>query len=254
MKRIVKFSGFILLILFAGYSTTQAQDQDEGQLWLVWEATLHPGEVSKFIDLQVEFRDHFRKTGFPYSISAWYGGNFDYYIFYPVKSYDDKDGIWEALWKAVDSWGDEKLAEMWTTVKSHRTYFIASLPEVSYMPEERRLKSGEIKYAVWDMFYLIPGKGQEFHKLMKEFNEHSRNNNIKERYQAITGDIGFEGSTVIVVLYGTDPADFWKHNMEMNHLLGEEVSEIFKKMMKLVDRRDFKQFWFSKELSYTPEE
>lgn len=68
-----------------------------------------------------------------------------------MDSYDDKTGIFDALGDAVPTFGGENFNRMWETVVSHRTYFLQSLPELSYIPEKPRLDVMDMPYAYWDI-------------------------------------------------------------------------------------------------------
>jgi len=70
----------------------------------------------------------------------------------------------------------------------------------------------------------------------------------------IKGDLGFEGSVYIGVVYGKSAADMWSQNKKMWELLGEEGGAIFQKWIGISNKRDYKQFWHSERLSYYPEE
>lgn len=252
MKRIVSKSIVIVLLALLASSFANAQEEMNEQIYFVWEATVNPAMNSEFIDLQIQFRSPFKENGFPYTISAWTDGNFHYYFFYPVESYNDKDGIYDALRAIIPIWGMENFMKMWETVLSHRTYFIRSQPEMSFYPEEPRLADGG-QYAIWDIFYVRPDKDYEMQALGKEFAALLKGKNYNDHVQVYTGDLGFEGSVYFGVLFGSDRADMWSQNEKMWELLGEEGTEFFQKWMSLVYKREFKQFWFVEELSYFPE-
>ena len=98
MKRFSFIFIIALLLLTLGTIDTIAQEENNGQLWFCWEATVNPARLNDFIELQVEFRTHFKEANFSYPISAWTDGMFHYFIFYPVKDYNEKDDIYTALW------------------------------------------------------------------------------------------------------------------------------------------------------------
>ena len=253
MKRIISRSIVFVLLALLVSTFANAQEEMDEQLWFCWEATVNPAMNSQFIDLQIEFRNPFKENGFPYTISAWTDGNFHYYFFYPVESYNDKDGIYDAIRAIIPIWGMENFLKMWETVLSHRTYFIKSQPEMSYFPEEPRLSDSEQTFAIWDMFYVRPDKEYEMQALGKDFAALLKSKNYNDVVQISTGDIGYEGSVYLGTLFGSSPKDFWSQNEKMWELLGEEGTEIFQKWMSLIWKRDFKQFWYLEELSYTPE-
>ena len=253
MKRTVKRSIIIVLLALMVGTFAKAQTEMNEQLFFVWEATVNPATNSQFIDLQIDFHSPFKENGFPYSISAWTDGNFHYYFFYPVESYNDKDGIYDALSAIIPIWGMENFMKMWETVLSHRTYFLRSQPEMSFYPEEPRLSDEEETYCIWDIFYVRPDKDYEMQALGKEFAALLKNKNYNDHVQIYSGDVGYEGSVYFGALFGSDREDLYSQNEKMWELLGEEGTEIFQKWMSLVYKRDFKQFWYLKELSYSPE-
>ena len=53
--------------------------------------------------------------------------------------------------------------------------------------------------------------------------------------------------------FGKDAADFWTANAKMWEELGEEGGEFYRKFMNLLEKREFKQFWFIESLYYQAE-
>ncbi|MEN8204074.1 MAG: hypothetical protein ABFS28_15860 [Bacteroidota bacterium] len=254
MKKLLSVLCAILLLSLLGSSVTYAQEETKGQLWFCWEATVDPAQEDQFMELQIEFRTHFKEAGFPYPISAWTDGMFHYYIFYPVKSYDEKDEIYAALWKAADLCGMDRMNKMWETVETHNTFYIRHLPEISYTPENPRLKEGEATFAVWDMMFVDPAKEMEFRQLVKKFTGMMKSAGFGDYLNFLIGDVGYEATAYLATLYGTSPADMWTENEKLWEMLGEEGQKLSREVLSLLKKREFKQFWYVKSLSYTPEE
>jgi hypothetical protein len=250
---ISKVIAILIFFSFCG-SATFAQEEGSGQLWFCWEATVNPATENEFIDLQVEFRTHFKEANFSYPISAFTDGNFHYYIFYPVKDYNEKDDIYEALWKAADLWGMDRMNNMWETVETHNTYYIRHIPELSYVPENPRLNDGETNYAVWDMLFIDPAKDMEFRRSAKEFTEMVKGVGFGDAINLFIGDIGYEATAYLWTLYGKSPGDFWTENEKLWEKLGVEGQNLNQEVLKLLKKREFKQFWYLDALSYDPED
>ena len=142
--------GVFLLAASAGYDLF-AQDENGNQLWFCWEATVHPGMQQQFGEVQMDYHSHFKEAGFPYPMYCWTDGLLGFYFFYPVNSSDDKDRIYEELWKVVPLWGEENVVKIWECVASHRTYFLREV--ASYEPENPRLSGDEQVYGFWDIIY-----------------------------------------------------------------------------------------------------
>jgi len=249
------FPKLIAILFFFSFcvSGTFAQEESSGQLWFCWEATVNPAMEDQFIDLQVDFRTHFKEAGFSYPISAWTDGAFHYYIFYPVKDYNEKDDIYAALWKAADLYGMDRMNKMWETVETHTTFFIRYIPELSYVPDNPRLKGGEPNYAVWDMFFVDPAKDAEFRLQAEKFKEMVRSSGFGDAINLHIGDIGYEGTAYLWTLYGKSAGDFWTENEKLWDKLGEEGQKLNRETLSLLKRREFRQFWYVEALSYEPD-
>ncbi len=254
MKR--NISTFIIALLLATIGSTgaNAQAENNGQLWFCWEATLIPARLNEFIELQVEFRTHFKEANFSYPISAWTDGMFHYYIFYPVKDYNEKDDIYAALWEAADLWGMDRMNKMWETVETHNTFYIRNIPELSYVPENPRLKDGEGIFAIWDMHFVEPAKDAEYRRAAKKYSEMLKGAGFGDYVNLHIGDLGYEATAYLWTLYGNSIADLWTENEKLWETLGEEGQEHNQKTLSLLKKREFKQFWYVKKLSYTPDE
>lgn len=248
------FSIVVCLFIYSSSIVTWGQEtESKGQLWFCWEATVNPARLNEFIELQVEFRTYFKEAEFSYPISAWTDGMFHYYIFYPVKDYNEKDDIYAALWKAVDLWGMDQMNKMWETVETHNTFYIRHIPELSYVPENPRLKDGETNFAVWDIHFVEPSKDAEFRLAAKDFTEMLKEAGFRDYMNLSIGDLGYEATAYMWTLYGNSIADMWTENGKLWETLGEEGQKHNQKILSLLKKREFKQFWYVKELSYNPE-
>lgn len=255
MDKFFTRSILILVLCFTGNAFAMAQDDSQGQLWFCWEATVNPSQLDEFMDLQLEIRKtHLKEAGLSYPISAWTDGLFTYYFFYPVESYNDKDVIYNELGKAIELQGNDWLSRMFSTLDNHTTWFIRWDPELSYQPENPRRNSDEGVYCIWDMFYIDSGKEQEVRNLQKRFVTALKEKGYDDYVDTYIGELGLDGYFYMGVLFGKSPADLWAQNEVMWELLGEEGNQLFNGMRKCLKKRDFKQFWYMKKLSYNPEE
>jgi hypothetical protein len=251
MKRNVSILLGVFLLAASGTSDVFAQEEKGEQLWLCWEATVHPDMQKKFVEVQMDFQSKFKEAGFSYPLYCWTDRLFGFYFFYPVDSYDDNERIYEALWKVVPLWGEENFMGMWETVASHRSYFLREV--ASYEPENPRLGEEGPSYAFWDIMYVRPEKEMEYLELLKKLNAIQQSTDFGDPVTMLYGDLGYEGSVYIGALVGKDPMDFRTQNQKMWELMGEDATAIFQKWMTLLRKREHKEFWYVKELSYIPE-
>jgi hypothetical protein len=254
MKRIFPKVFSVLVVLSLYGQVSFAQEESSGQLWFCWEATVNPARVNEFIDLQVEYRTHFKEANFSYPVSGWTDGMFHFYVFFAVDSYDEVNTIYSALGDVNEIWGADRLNRMWETVETHRTFFIRWIPELSYAPEHPRLADGEATFAVWDIMYIDPSKEAEFCQSAGKFTKMLKNAGFDDPLNFMIGDQGYEATAYLGVLYGKNQSDLWAQNEKLWSKLGEEGAQLNREVMGLLKKRDFKQFWYVKELSYDPEE
>jgi hypothetical protein len=153
-------------------------------------------------------------------------------------------------------WGEghnEMWQKLWESSDYLKDYFIWHLPDYSYMPENPRLKDDEMRYGIWDMRYIIPGKQDEYYDTIKELLALAKNKNTTEVMFSYSGSWGMELPLHIGVGLGKDAADFWNANSEMWKALGEEAGPLWRKLNSLTKKREFRQFWYNPSLSYSPE-
>lgn len=255
MKRIFPKVIVLLVILSIYGPETLAQEESRGQLWFCWEATVNPAHLDEFMDIQLEMdKMKLKEAGFSYPVNVWTDGLFHYYFFYPVDSYNDKDAIYSELGKAIELQGNDWLNRMFSTLDNHTTWFIRWDPELSYQPENPRRTGDEGIFCVWDMFYIDSGKELEVRNLQKRFLTVLKEKGYDDYVDTYIGELGLDGYFYMGVIFGKSPADLWAQNEVMWELLGEEGSQVFNEMRKYIKKRDFKQFWHMKKLSYDPEE
>ena len=251
MKRNVIILLGLFLLAASGSYELSAQEEKSERLWFCWEAEIHPGMQQQFLAVQIDFQSNFKEAGFSYPLYCWTDGLFGYFFFYPVDSYDDKDNIYEELWKAVPLWGEENLVKLWECVTSHRTYFLSEV--ASYEPENPRLSGEEQVYGFWDIMYVKPEKEMEYLELMKKLEVIQQASGFDDPVTMLHGDVGYEGSVYIGGLVAKDPMDFRTQNQKMWELMGEDATAIYQKWMTLLRKRETKEFWYLKDLSYIPE-
>lgn len=247
----------LAVCLFASGIFAEAEET-KSELVMVREFTVRPALRAQYAEAMKTIVAKCKEHNFPRSWYMWYDGDFHYYFMMPVKDYGDVDSYYEDFYAFVDKWGKEAYQEMadkaWAAVDSFYEYFIWTMPEYSYIPEEPRLKEEEIVFAIWDMYYLIPGKEKEFMDTVKDMFPLLKSKNVGDGVYWNSGAIGTKRPLYIAVLFGKDAADFWTQNNKIWEAIGEEGVKIYRKAMQFVKKNEFRQFYYVKSLSYVPEE
>jgi hypothetical protein len=128
------------------------------------------------------------------------------------------------------------------------------IPELSYTPENPRLKPGEGNFYFWDIYYIHPGKAGEYEENLKEWKSLFKSKNITESYNTLQGDIGTDNPVYAFSGRAKSAADYYTHNAKMWEMLGEEGEKLFAKDLPLIRKNEVRQGWLFHGLSYKPEE
>lgn len=234
-------------------------EEEEQKTQLIWlrEIVVKPPMASEYVAAMKDYVALCKEHNYSYAFSAWGDGNFNYFYVYTVDNYQSPIIIYEASSEMLKKWGEEKAQNfekvMRTTMSSYKDYFIEYLPEYSYIPENPRLKDEEMKYAIWDIFNVPLDKEADYFELGKKFFSLMKSKSITEAVYFYTGRLGTKRPFYFGLMFGKDAADFWTANEKMWEQLGKEGGELYQKFMKLIEKREFKQFWYIKSLSYEPE-
>lgn len=254
-KSLIVFGIFLILSLFL-FSTDSRAEEKVNRLILVREMAVKPGMAAQFRSLMRESVAKAKEYKYTYSWSTMSDGNFHFFMFMPVKDRTDIVPLFEAWNEVAKQWGeghDKMWQKLWESSDYLKDYFIWYLPNYSFTPENPRLKDDEKRYGIWDMMYIIPGKQEEFYNTLKELLALVKSKNITEDIYSYSGSWGMELPLHIGVLLGKDAGDFWNANRKIWETLGEEGQPLYQKLISLIKKRDFKQFWYNPNLSYYPE-
>ncbi len=251
MRSKINYALSLFLVIVFCSMTIHAQEKDPNKIsHFASKGKVKPSMLSKYISISKEIAAECERQNFPYTFYAWTNDEFEYYFFYPVKSRSDIGKIlkaWEDFYKVF---GKEKEQELLNTLESYEETEFRYLPELSYVPENPRLKDGEGEFILWDIAYFHPGKEKEIEEIEKEFQALFRENKITEGIDCYAGGIGTDAPVYYYVLYGKDASDFYNYNDYMWDLIGKDGRELLKKWMSLLRKREHEQLWYRPELTY----
>lgn len=142
----------------------------------------------------------------------------------------------------------EKLA---ATYESFTSYMVSYKPELSLLPARPR-PSNDSVYTIYDIWYIIPGREQEFEALAREIAALAKAKGSVDAWICLCGELGCDQPVYFYYAVDKGPAEFWDHNAEMWKALGQEGEVLNGKMIRLLRKRDMLGSWYDAELSYQP--
>ena len=259
MKNKTLFSLVALFVVCLNVLPTLAQDTErKTELWINYDMVVKPSMVNECeaVVKDMVAKDTKYKLGYQYyTVST---EDFHYSFKVQLENYGDFDNYLKAWNVVATKMGVEQHQALYNrfagTYESYSVDAAYRRYDLSYSPENPRLKWVENNFVVTDYFYIKAGKEEEFEKVMKELIALIKSKNIPEMFQAYVVAIGPDMPVYFVQLRGKSASDFWIHNEKMWEILGKEGELLFGKMKSLARKRDLRQGWYRPNLSYIPEE
>jgi hypothetical protein len=256
-SKILIFSIAVLLISCFSTVSFEAEKADKPQLNIVWDILVKPSMVGTFEAAAKEEKALYAKYEFPYSWDAYSTHDFHYYYVMKVDNFTAMDELYKAFGEIKKKMGDQYqvLMDRYAgTFEFAQSGIYKHLPELSYMPENPRLKKEEMKFLRWSFLYIKGGKEKGVEEIAKRWASLSKNKNIAESYFFYAASMGAEMPLYVVVEGGKSASDFFTQKEKHKELMGEEGMQLWKEAMSTMRRMEEKIGWSRPDLSYTPEE
>ena len=239
--------------------TSWAQDEKQkSQAYFLLDVMVRPSMIAEYETAAKEMIALNAQYNASYGWFGFQGDDFHYYFFMPVKDLADLDNMFKADRELEKKMGEEKSKEIEKlfsgTYECVHTYMIYTRPDLSYTPENPRLKPEEAIFSKWILYSVLPDKEKEFQEILKKFIPLAQSKNVTEGYGISVGAMGMDAPQYVVSFSGKSAADQAAHYAKTIELLGEEVMVLLKKMVACTRKVEIKTAWFRPDLSYIPEE
>lgn len=247
MKKIINC---LIALALSGMLLSSHAQEKKGQLWLAGIEVVKSEMLTQYMDFNKEMVALCKTENFPYSFYIWTPGDFKYYIWYPIESYNDVASIekaWEAL---VAKWGADKYKKFQECLEYSEEKIMINRPDLSMLPENSGMEE-ENFYCWWQEWYIKKGHEKDVEALVQQGNK------ILSKYGTINmgnGLTGFEQSVLILWIMGKDKHDFWMKDKAFWDQLDETSRTAFKKiddeLTTHLRKIEYKDFWWVKDISY----
>jgi len=245
-----------LVVSLCALTTLVQAEEQKAQLYFVREAAVKPSRIMEYAAIVKELVALETKHEFPYPIYAYGTDDFIFYHSIPLENSADLDNLGKAMDELMSKIGAEqgqkiqKLAE--GTTEYRKDGLVLLRPDLSYTPENPRLKPEEANFYFWTFFYIRPDKEKEAEEIAKKFVALNKSKNIPDGYDFYVAIMGSEAPLFIIIQKAKNAADFY--SQDNNKLLGEEGKALWEKAWSLVRKYETKQGWFRPDISYIPKE
>jgi len=244
MKR--KVSVFVLLgfvVSLFSLTTLALAEEQEAQLWLIWDILVKPSQVMEFEKAMQDQVAMYKKHEFPYPWSAASTMDNHYYFLIPIKNFADIDDVYKAFSEAEKKLGAEYKAiekGFVGTMDHIRPSLWYLNQELSYFPENPRLKPDEAGYIFYSYLYFKPGMEAEAVAVCKEWKALYKGKGVPDSYLMWIGDIGTDMPVFCVVQSGKTGSDFYAQAEKRQKEMGDEAMKLWAKTAKICRKVDRK--------------
>jgi hypothetical protein len=240
-------------------SPAPAQTQEQKpQLYLIGDFLVNASKATEYEAAVKELITNLGKYEFPFSFDTYSTDDLHYYMLYLIQSYADVD-LWVRAWG--DMWskiGTEKLQALHNRVvdaEIERVYqFWFMRPDLSYFPENPRLKPEETGFYHWQFVSIIPGKEKEFEEINRQWIALNKRLHNPDPFYTWAGDLGTAMPVYCWIEQGKSAADYFAADENFWKTAGEEGAALSKKTRSLIKKIETKTGRYRPDLSYTPKE
>jgi len=248
-----------LVVSLCALTTLAQAEEKKPQLFVVWEYEVKPSMIEEFEAIVKEMVNQAYLSTYSYPWYIYSTDDFYYYSIQPLENYSDyKENLnaWKKVMKIMAS--DEKTKAMLNrfgdTYEYMKPWLVYHKPDLSYIPENPRLKPEEEGFIRIYFFYIKGGREQKFEEVCREWVSLYKKYKIKERCNVFVGDIGTDTPFYVLTLSGKSAADFYINNPKTFEISGEESIKLWKKEVALARKRELKNSWYRSGLSYIPKD
>jgi hypothetical protein len=234
-----------LIFLFAGVlfflasALIIAQDEPKDILYMVHKDVIKANMVKQYEKAVNELYDQFKAHNFGMQIQfASSTDENEYFYLTQISSYADLDKT-DAIWgEFYEKAGEETMSaidkQFEGTYEHHNNYVIRLSRELSYMPENPRLKPEETNFVHWVYHQIEEGKEQQATELAKKYKALWAKNNIGDGYNVWVADIGHDLGMMVVTQTAKNAADFYQQMEKLMESIGDEMNKLNDDFMPLI--------------------
>jgi hypothetical protein len=259
MKTGAKILLVVLLCCGLSASTSVAQTEEAPpSLYAIWDIVVPPSKVGEHEDAAKKMAEIYRKQDLPYKWGTASSDEYHYQSWVPVKDLADVSAMFKAFNEAAEKMGPAAVEidkAMGATFESARLSLWRRNDELSYEPDDPRLKQEEVKFFRYHLLYSHGAKTEKLIGIFKKYKELYKSKNITAGYTVWVGELGVDGPVHCVVFEAKDAPDHFAQGADISKALGEEGDALWKELLSCVRKIEHENYWLRPELgTETPPE
>jgi hypothetical protein len=197
-----------------------------------------------------------KEQNFPFPINVFRCNDFTVLFSVPLENTADLQVLGDTMNEMMATIAPEKGQEIQKLLDGTTEYredgLIALRPNLSYMPENARLKPEETNFFNWSFTYILPGKEQALEEMAKKYKTLYQTKNIPDGFLLYEVIMGKEQPMYILVQSAKSPADYF--STDHSEALGKEGAALQSKLWSVIRKVEYKQAWIARDLSHIVKE
>jgi hypothetical protein len=252
---IILVAGFVASLLSLTY-LAQAQEQ-KPQLFAVWEDIVHPSKATGYEAAMKMWADFNTKYKFPRPVTVYRTTDYHYYTLMPIEKLADIDDLEKYFKELGEEAGKEaeKIGKAFAGTTESTTFGAVLLrTDLSYVPENPRVKTGDVNFVWWNYYYIKSGKEKEAEKIAKEWQALWKSKGITDNFHVYQPMLWSDMPVMVAAGGALSAADYYSHMEKNVEKMGDEYSALTKKTMDACRRFEQRTGMILRDLSYVPPE
>jgi hypothetical protein len=225
------------------------------QLYAITEIIVQPANSADFEAVMKDWVAFYVKNNYPWAFMTYRTEDFRYYLLGPVKNMADLEEMMKTDMEMAKKGGPEFEGLMKKTSGSYAFANMGAIilrNDLSYAPEQPRVKMEDAPFICWDYYYVIPGRENEVEQIAKEWQALYKGNNVPDAFQVWMLVMGPDLPLVVASRWGKSEADLNAEDEKNLKKMGDAYTALAKKTMALCRKYERRLGYRLDELSYTP--
>lgn len=252
----LRMLGLTVLLVFCFGVVSAYAEEPKNQLYFVISAEVKPAKVSEYEANVKKVIAKYSKHNFKYPWFAYNSENYQYYFLFPINSVGEMDDISKEEAALINKMGQKNYDKLWAgyegTFDNRRDFFFTHRRDLSYVPENPRLKTEDANFLVWREYYIKSDKVEEAENIIKESASFYKSKNIPNNWILLQGGIGYDTPWYESAEFALSEIDYYTHKKTELETLGDEFIKIWEKLMDVTVKYKVRHGFYRPDLSYTP--
>jgi len=246
-----------LCVLFS--LSAYAADPPKSQLFLIHEETVNPSMVTQYEgatrDLVKAFADK-KVTSPTFIVNTYMTSDFHYLYITPIANWAQMDTVSKDWMSAPEIVGKDRWLDLMKRGSGAMTSYDEAVAsrrdDLSYQPENPRLKMEEMPFARVDYYYLKPGTEEQAEQVARDYVALFKAKKVPDGFTIYMAMSGHDLPLLVAVIPAKSPADFAATDERTAAALGDALRNLQGRAMSLTRRIEHKDSWFRPDLSFMP--